>query len=75
MKRDENIKLRHRQMLALQRDIKPFTPTIRELMVTWDYKTLSAVHYMLQQLHVRGLVVTRAAGTYLRYFAVRAKRP
>lgn len=71
MSRNDNLLLRHKQMLQFQKEIAPFTPTTRELMELWGYNATSAVSYTLHVLLAAGLVIARSNGSYSKYFAVR----
>jgi hypothetical protein len=53
---------RHRMMLEFQEQIKPFTPTVRELMELWGVNTTSAVCLALGRMEELGIVVTRRHG-------------
>jgi len=53
---------RHGRMLEFQDQIKPFTPTIRELVDLWGVRSTSAAAYILERLVDHGLVITRSHG-------------
>lgn len=57
-------------MLVLQDEIRPFTPTVRELMEVWNLSSTSAVHRTLAELEEAGLVITRKRGARSKYYAV-----
>lgn len=54
---DEIFIKRHTLMLEFQEEIKPFTPTIRELADIWKLKSASVASYTLKVLEIAGLVV------------------
>lgn len=62
---------RYRRMLEFQEEIKPFTPTIRELMELWKLSSSSAVMYSLRRIGQMGLLLEREYGKTTRYYAVK----
>lgn len=67
----ELLMARHREMLAYQEKIKPFTPTMRELKAVWNLQSTNSVRGVLGNLAERGLVKTRVRGKiYDVYYAV-----
>lgn len=61
---------RHQKMLDLQDEIRPFTPTVRELMEAWGLNSTSVVHRTLTKLEESGLVITREMGPGKKYYAI-----
>lgn len=71
---DDELHLRrHKQMLKFQEEIKPFTPTIRELVSLWGLKTTSATHATIRYLVNCGYVIERRIGDEHKYYAVEAE--
>ena len=64
--------VRHKQMLEYQKQIAPFTPTIRDLMEIWGLKSTSIVKETLSKMAKRGLVIRRERGAKHAYYAVEA---
>ena len=60
----------HAEMLALQEQIQPFTPTIRELANAWGYRSTSTVRFTLDQLVEKGFVITRELNSKTSYYAL-----
>jgi hypothetical protein len=61
---------RHKAMLALQAQIRPFPATLRELQQLWNLRTTSSVRRTLDYLVKHGLCVTREHGRATSYYAV-----
>jgi len=61
---------RHQSMLAYQKEIAPFVPTVRELMGLWRLNTTSIAHLTLQHFVESGLVITRKRGDKTFYYAI-----
>jgi hypothetical protein len=64
---------RHSAMLKYQKDIAPFTPTIRELEKLWRLNTTSAAHLTMDHLVSSGRAIFRKCGKTVKYFAVEVK--
>lgn len=63
----------HEKMLQYQEQIKPFPPTIRELMKVFGISSTSATTYDLQLMEELGMVVTRTLGNKRTFYAVEVK--
>lgn len=75
-KPDTNLHLeRHKQMLAYQRRIWPFTATISELRELWILRSTSNVVYELETLTDLGLCVMRQHGAKRNFYAVETEQP
>lgn len=61
---------RHKKMVAYQEQIKPFTPSVRELVEVWGVHSTCAATSTLQRLEKSGLVISRSMGSKKYYYAV-----
>ena len=66
---EEKLKKRHESMVKYQKDIFPFTPTMRELQKLWGLNTTSAVFLCLNRMKERNMVYTRKHGGSVSYYA------
>jgi ribosomal protein S25 len=65
----EIFRKRYEAMLEYQREIHPFTPTVRELMEKWGMRHVSVAYYTLRKLEKSGKVVSRKHGKTKSYYA------
>jgi len=63
---------RHRKMVDFQEKIKPFTPTIGDLLCVWGVNSKNTVFVILRKMEAMGLVKTRKAGDGKKYYAINA---
>lgn len=66
---------RHGKMLEYQKQIAPFTPTIRDLEELWDVRSTAVVVGTLKHLGDWGMVIVRQHGETKSYYAVRRGEP
>lgn len=61
----------YKKMLDYQEEIKPFVPTLRELMIVWNVGSMGAVTHHIDSMLAAGLLLTRQRGNSKSYYAVR----
>jgi hypothetical protein len=64
---------RHAAMLAYQKQIAPFTPTVQDMVSVWGAASKSHAHWILNNLLEFGAVIVRTVGKVRRYYAVEWK--
>lgn len=62
---------RHRVMMEYQKEISPFTPTIREIADLWNIKSMGSVIFVLNKMQSMGMVVSRQRGAHRSYYAIK----
>lgn len=66
----QELQRKHQAMLDFQKEIAPFTPTVRDLMNVFGLASTSAVAYTLEQMREQKMVITRISGKSRKYYAV-----
>ena len=64
------IMARHKAILDLQEQIKPFTPTIAEITVAMGIQAKSHAWKLLRFFEKRGMVISRQTGKGRHYYAI-----
>lgn len=66
---------RYKAMLDFQETIKPFTPTVRDLVRVWSVNSTNTALGILIGLSRAGLCVTRENGSHTSFYAIKIKNP
>jgi len=70
----ELLRERWEMMLVYQEEIKPWIPTMRELIVVWKVASTSVVRNTLINMVKEGMAVSRKSGNSTEYYAYGVKR-